>query len=54
MHEQKAHGLQWAKSMGVATITNQNTLLVTLMGLLDDSKHTKASFSPISTDLLCL
>ena len=31
-HEQKAPGMQWAQSMGVVTMTNQKTLLVTPMG----------------------
>ena len=31
-HEQKAPGMQWAQSVGVVTMTNQKTLLVTSMG----------------------
>ena len=32
VHEQKAHGLMWAWSMGVAMVANKKTLFVTLMG----------------------
>ena len=38
--------------MGVATMANINVLFVTLD--VCDSKHTEASFSPNSTDLLLL
>ena len=31
-HGQKTHGLQWARSMGVATMANNYMLFVTLMG----------------------
>ena len=31
-HEQKTHGLQWARSMGVATMANKYVLFVMLMG----------------------
>ena len=30
-HEQKTHGLQWAWSMGVATMTNRKALFVMLV-----------------------
>ena len=50
-HEQKAHGQQWVRLIGVANI---NALFATLVAVPKDSKLTEATFSPISTDLLCL
>jgi hypothetical protein len=51
-HEQKAHGLQWGESIGVA---NKTAAFATLVALPNDSKHNEAScFSTISTDLLYL
>ena len=51
MHEQKAHGLQYKQSIGVA---NKNALFVMLMHHAKESKHTEASFSLILTDSLYL
>jgi hypothetical protein len=45
-HVQKVHDLQWIESIGMA---NKDA---TFVMLVDDSKHNKASFSTISTDLL--
>ena len=52
-HEQikRAHGLQWARSIGVA---NKSTLFVTLMGHAKEIKTYWSQFSLILTDSLCL
>ena len=43
----KKHGLQWAPSMGVATMANKKTLLVKLMG---HTKRFEAQFRNFFTD----
>ena len=51
VHEQKAHGLQWARSIGMA---NKMHYLWRSWAVPKELKHTEASFSPISTDSCCL
>jgi hypothetical protein len=46
-HEQKAHGQQWVRLIGVANKKQR-------WALLNDLKHNVVSFSTILTYLLCL
>ena len=43
-HEQKAHGLQWARSMGVAMMVNKKTLSMMLVGRAEWFKAFFADF----------
>ena len=47
VHEQKTYGLQWAPSMGMATMANKYALFVTFMG---PEEQFKAHLSNFFTD----